>query len=79
MMSYIYVRTKPGRVARVSPSGRFIPHDTYASVEHTPYIDRLLNVHGDIEKKPEVSTPVKAAASEPASEDAKPSTPVAKK
>ena len=68
-MSMIYVRTKPGRVARMSPSGPPIPVDDYVAVPHTRYIDRLLNVHQDIEKKPETK---KVASAEKAAEAAKP-------
>lgn len=48
-MSMIYVRTLPGRLARVEPKGRYIPHDDFTPVHHTPYIDRLIHHHGDIE------------------------------
>jgi hypothetical protein len=56
-MSLIYVRTKPGRVAFQSPSGPPIPHENYVGVQHTHYIDRLLNVHKDIERKPKAKKP----------------------
>ncbi|UPT53289.1 hypothetical protein [Synechococcus phage Ssp-JY38] len=59
-MSLIYVRTKPGRIARVAPKGEFIPHDTFVGVRETPYISRLLNVHKDIEKQSK-KTPAPAA------------------
>lgn len=52
-MSRIYVRTLPGRVARESRNGEFIPSDRFVPVSPSAYIDRLLNVHGDIEVQPE--------------------------
>lgn len=48
-MAKVYVRTNPGRVARVAPQGRYIPYDTFIRAELTPYVHRLANVHGDIE------------------------------
>lgn len=48
-MSRVYVQTKPGRVARVSPQGVYIPNDKFIAVPLTPYISRLANHHGDIE------------------------------
>jgi hypothetical protein len=45
----IFARTVAGRLARVSPTGKFIPNDRFIPVEMTPYVDRLLNVHRDIE------------------------------
>lgn len=60
-MSLIYVRTKPGRIARISPKGEFIPHDRFIGVRQTPYVSRLLNHHKDIEqeqKAPKAAAPV---------------------
>lgn len=48
-MPRVYVRTKPGRVARVAPQGRYIPNDQFIATELTPYVSRLANHHGDIE------------------------------
>lgn len=48
----IKVKTKEGRLARVSPNGMFIPSDHFIEVQATPYIMRLLNVHEDIELEP---------------------------
>lgn len=48
-MPRIYVRAKPGRVARLSPKGPYIPYDEFISAVQTPYLDRLANVHEDIE------------------------------
>lgn len=48
-MKTIKVKAKEGRIARESPRGPFIPHDQYVKVPDTPYVRRLLNVHGDIE------------------------------
>ena len=47
----IYVKALPGRVARVSPRGAMIPSDQFVPVDHTPYVERLLKVHGDIEAR----------------------------
>jgi len=63
-MSRIKVKAVPGRVARTSRYGDFIPSDQFVSVERSPYINRLLNVHGDIVEEP--AKPVaKPAASKP--------------
>lgn len=48
-MPRVYVRANPGRVARVSPQGVYIPEDRYIPVQLTPYIDRLAHVHEDID------------------------------
>ncbi|MGL5734762.1 MAG: hypothetical protein ACRCYS_07840 [Beijerinckiaceae bacterium] len=48
----IYVKALPGRVARVSPRGAMIPSDHFVAVDFTPYVKRLLEVHGDIELQP---------------------------
>jgi hypothetical protein len=48
-MPRVYVQAKPGRVARVSPQGVYIPHDKFIATPLTPYISRLANHHGDIE------------------------------
>lgn len=48
-MSRVYVRTKPGRVARVAPQGVYIPEDKFIATELTPYVSRLANHHGDID------------------------------
>lgn len=51
-MAQIYVRTKPGRVARTAPRGDLIPTDRFIAVQPSAYIDRLINIHGDIEVQP---------------------------
>lgn len=56
-MSRIYVRTLPGRVARESRNGEFIPSDRFVPVAPSAYIDRLLNVHGDIEVRKDAPKP----------------------
>lgn len=61
----IEVKAKAGRVARTSPQGPFIPEDRYVVVEKTSYIERLLNVHGDIEAKPQGQKPPVAPAPKP--------------
>jgi hypothetical protein len=62
----IEVKAKPGRIARTAPDGPFIPDDEYVAVELTPYVDRLLNVWGDIEQRSTeaVKPPVKKPAAE---------------
>lgn len=62
-MDHIKVKAVPGRVARTSRNGEFIPDDRYVRVAYTPYIQRLLNVHGDIVQEParEKAAPPKVA------------------
>lgn len=72
-MKYIKVRAVAGRVARTARDGEFIPHDRYVRVDYTPYIARLLNVHGDIEVEPETTPAAEVAA------DAAPALPKEKK
>lgn len=54
-MQKISVKAVPGRVAfTAARGGARIPSDKYVEVDHTPWIDRLLNVHQDItEEKPQ--------------------------
>jgi hypothetical protein len=55
----IRVKAREGRVAFTAPrGGRLIPHDDYIIVELTPWIDRLLNHHHDIEAEPVKAAPV---------------------
>lgn len=61
-MSRVYVRAKPGRIARVSPQGVYIPHDKFIGATLTPYLSRLAHHHGDIElsrEDPSVAKPKK--------------------
>lgn len=52
-MPMIKVRTVAGRKAYTAPrGGKPIPTDKFIDVEHTAYIDRLLNFHQDIEQAP---------------------------
>lgn len=53
----IRARAVEGRIARLDPHGDFIPWDQYINIPNTPYIQRLLNWHGDIELEPEVAPP----------------------
>ena len=69
-MSTVYVRTLEGRVARVSPKGAFIPQKEFIGVKLTPYISRLVNVHGDIEIQRTKAT----AASAPKADEVKQAT-----
>jgi len=48
MDNKLRVKAVEGRVARVSPQGEMIPHDRYILVDVTPYMARLINVHGDV-------------------------------
>lgn len=76
----IKVTAQPGRVARVSPNGRYIPHDNPIVVPLTPYIERLLNHFGDIvEHDPERPPPrsIKPKPGKPAKDDPPPPAPVA--
>jgi hypothetical protein len=52
MQDKVRVRTVEGRVARESPRGEYIPTDRFVTVRRTPYIERLLYVHGDIVLEP---------------------------
>lgn len=47
-MHRVYVQAKPGRIARVSPQGVYIPEDKFIATPLTPYITRLAEHHGDI-------------------------------
>lgn len=49
-MAMLFVRCLPDRVANTAPSGgKPIPHDRFVPVPDTPWIRRLIEVHGDIE------------------------------
>lgn len=51
-MQKISVRAVQGRVAFTAARGGVrIPSEKYVEVDNTPWIGRLLDVHGDIEKK----------------------------
>jgi hypothetical protein len=66
-MSSIRVKAVEGRTAFTAPrGGKLIPHDHFIDVERTPWIDRLLNHHRDIEAEP-----VKASRAPVASEPPK--------
>jgi hypothetical protein len=54
-MSMISVKTKEGRVAFDGPKGEQIPNNRYKLVVNTSWIQRLINVHGDIEVEPDTS------------------------
>lgn len=56
----VRVKAKPGRVARTSPTGDFIPEDRFVPVPHTNYVDRLINHHKDL-----IVEPAKEAAPAP--------------
>lgn len=61
-MPMISVKAKEGRVAYDSPRGNIIPTDDFKLVDDTPWIRRLLEVHGDIEV--EVQKPAAPVAKE---------------
>jgi hypothetical protein len=61
-MDYVIVKAVEGRIARTSKHGEFIPSDRYVRVEYTPYIKRLLDVHGDIVQEPVAQAPAPEAA-----------------
>lgn len=72
-MSIIRVKAKPGRVAFTAPrGGRQIPYDKFVEVDESPWIVRLLEHHGDIEREPE-----KGSATKPVKPVAEPSAPAA--
>lgn len=54
MSRHVTVRALPGRVANTAPrGGKPIPEDRWITVQRTPWIDRLIEHHGDLEVKPE--------------------------
>lgn len=56
-MEKISVKAVQGRVAFTAARGGVrIPADKYVEVDKTPWIDRLLEVHGDIEAKGKTSS-----------------------
>lgn len=60
MAETVKVRTLPDRIAYTDESmKRRIPNDQFIEVPRTPYIDRLLSLHGDIEL--ESSAPAKTS------------------
>jgi hypothetical protein len=57
-MEKISVKAVKGRKAFTAPRGGVsIPHDRYITVDKSPYIDRLLNHHGDIALEPSKPKP----------------------
>ena len=56
-LNRVRVKAVAGRIARTSPRGDFIPTDRYITVERTNYIDRLINVHGDVTVEPAAVAP----------------------
>jgi len=63
-MPLISVKTKKGRVAfSASRGGVRIPDDKFVEVEQTPYINRLIDYHGDleVEKAPAAKADAKPA------------------
>jgi hypothetical protein len=78
----VMVRAVEGRLARVSPTGRTIPHDKFVPAEMTPYLDRLINHHGDVvvETDPERPAPRSVRPGKPpVDNDPPPPPPVATK
>lgn len=63
--NYVKVKAKPGRVARTSARGDFIPEDRFVSVHKTPYITRLIEHHEDLElfEEPKADAKVDEASS----------------
>lgn len=47
----IAVRAVKGRIARESARGRMVPENKFVSIPETPYVRRLIDVHGDLEEK----------------------------
>lgn len=71
MTNTVSVRAVEGRIARTSARGGFIPSDQYVAVQNSRYIQRLLNVHGDIELEPVTATQPVASAKVPAAKEDK--------
>lgn len=62
-MAKVEVKCVEGRVAFTAPQGGArIPADKYVTVTLTPWIERLLDHHGDIELKPEETVVAAAPA-----------------
>lgn len=59
-MQRIRVKAVEGRIARIAPSGPFIPSDRFIDVIETKYIRRLIDVHGDAIQEPEPKPEPKA-------------------
>lgn len=54
----VRVQAREGRVARTKPGGPLIPTAPGSVLaRNTPYIQRLLNVHGDIVEVSELKSP----------------------
>lgn len=74
-MATIFVRCLPDRVANTAPSGgRPIPRDRFIPVQDTPWIRRLIAVHGDIEVQPDDASTASGDASGATDGDAGPVT-----
>ena len=58
-MPMIYVKAVAGRVARESPKGRLLSSDKWEPVTETPYVRRLIEVHGDLVERKDVPKVVK--------------------
>ena len=67
-MSNDFVRIKAleGRVVRVAPQGAFVPTDRFVTAKRTPYVQRLIDVHGDVVEEPKQT----AAPAAPAKKEA---------
>lgn len=64
-MSMIRVKTVEGRRAYTAPrGGKPIPTDRYVDVEHTAYIERLLNFHQDIVQETAAKKPAAKSLTE---------------
>lgn len=63
-MPLVTVKAAPGRTAVTAPrGGRDIPSDRFITIERTPFIDRLIRIHGDLIVKDD--KPAAAAAAAP--------------
>lgn len=58
----VTVRAVKGRIARESARGRMIPDDKYIVIPETPYVRRLIDVHGDLEERAQAARPAKKEA-----------------
>jgi len=59
----ISIKCRKGRVAFSAPiNGNLIPTDRFVPVEKTPYIDRLINFHKDVEVEVTTTVEKKTAA-----------------
>lgn len=58
-MQTVSVKAVEGRVVREDPKGPFVPSDRYVTIPLTKYVQRLIDVHGDLVVEPIKTPPTK--------------------